>query len=167
MRDLLLVLATALLLRACESVDSPAASSVAPPVTAPQSNGAGVAAGEWRRKDMDGAPLLLFQGGGERPLAALRCDLESGELLVERMTVAPSGGIGTLTVTADNRTRTLPVMWDGATLPIASAALALDDRLVDGLARGSGRMEIGLGDEKLLALPADRRVAALVEECRG
>ena len=86
--------------------------------------------------------------------------------MIERMTVKPSGSIETMTIRADNRTRTLPVLWDGATLPIAIAELELDDRMVDSLAGRSGSIEIELGSEPLLSLPSDRQLGELIEECR-
>jgi hypothetical protein len=169
MRDLLIVLGAALLLRACEGQGgdhaAPVAIAAAPPAglqTPVPSPGAGA----WRRSDQGGTPLLLFEAPGARPVAGLRCDRPRGRLTVERMTVKPSGGIETMTIRADNRSRTLPVLWDGATLPIAIAELELDDRMVDSLARRSGSIEIELGSEPLLSLPADRQLGELIEECR-
>lgn len=172
MRDLLIVLAAALLLRACErrAFDGLAASAPAPearPSLPLRSAEVPLVLGQWRRADIDGAPLLLFSDGNARPVAGIRCDRQSGSILIERMTVAPSGGIEAMTVKADNRTRTVPVLWDGASLPIAIGAFEFDDRLVDGLTRSSGRIEIELGSEPLLVLPADRKIGALIEECRG
>lgn len=170
MRDLLLVLATALLLRACEGGGGERVAA-APLAVARAERPAAMPApqphGEWRRRDMDGRPVLLFAEGDDRPLAGISCDRAAGKLLVERMTTSPSGGIETMMVTADNRRRTLPVLWDGASLPIAGASLDLDDRMVDSLARGSGRIELALGDEPTLLLPADRSIAELIDECRG
>jgi hypothetical protein len=168
MRDLLIVLAAALLLRTCEgrgADDGAPMATAAPPAPVLRSAAPSRAVGEWRRADRD-APLLLFGESRARPVAGLRCDRQSGSLLVERMTVAPSGGIETMTIRADNRTRTLPVLWDGATLPIAIAELKLRDRMVESLARYSGSIEIELGDEPLLVLPADRQLGELIEECR-
>jgi hypothetical protein len=159
MRDLLLVLGAALVLRA-------AVATGPLPSAGQQTHEPSPAVGTWRRADRDGALLLLFGESRARPLAGLRCDSESGSLLVERMTVAPSGGIETMTIRADNRARTLPVLWDGATLPIAIAELELENRMVDSLARRSGTIQIELGDEPLLVLPADRQLGDLIEECR-
>jgi hypothetical protein len=168
MRDLLLVLAAALLLRSCEpsrGVEAAARIPQTPPAAQLEPASASVAAGEWRRRDVDDRPVLLFGESGAPPLAAISCDRDA--LLVERMTVTPSGGIGSMTVTADNRTRTLPVMSDGAGLPNAGVSLKLGDRMVESLGRGSGRIELDLGDEPRLVLPADRQIGALVDECRG
>jgi hypothetical protein len=163
MRDLLLVLATALLLRAWEAGREGATPlRSAPPQL--QTIGHADPPGEWRRRDMDGRPVLLFGEPEGRPLAAFSC--ERGDLLIERMTVRPSGGIETMKVTADNRIRTLPVLWDGASLPIGIASLHLDDRMVDSLTRSDG-IELELGSEPRLTLPADPRIRALIEECRG
>jgi hypothetical protein len=122
--------------------------------------------GAWRRSEQGDAPLLLFERAGQRPLAAVRCDRPRGRLLIERMTVKPSGGITTMTIRADHRTRTLPVLWDGATLPIAIAELEIDDGMVESLARLSGDIEIELGNEPLLNLPMDRQLGELIDECR-
>jgi hypothetical protein len=169
MRDLLIVLGTALLLRACETQGDGAEASVtaaAPLAARLRSAAEPQPEGRWRRVDGDG-PLLLFEAGGARPLAALRCDKTRSRLLVERMTVRPAGGVGTMTIRADNRVRTLPVLWDGASLPIAIGELELGDRLVDSLARPSGRIELELGSEPLLSLPADRLLGELIDECRA
>ena len=168
MRELLIVLGTALLLRACEGqgsderapVPAAAASSGLQSIVPRQGSGA------WRRSGRDDALLLFFEAAGPRPIAGLRCDRARGVLLIERMTVKPSGGIETMTIRADNRTRTLPVLWDGATLPIAIAELELDDRMVDSLATRTGSIEIELGREPLLILPADRQLGELIEQCR-
>ena len=169
MRDLLIVLGVALLLRACEGQSG--AEEAPRAITAPssarlQSAVPSQSRGAWRRSEQDDAPLLLFEAPGARPIAGVRCDRMRGSLLIERMTVKPSGSIETMTIRADNRTRTLPVLWDGATLPIAIAELELDDRMVDSLARRSGSIEIELGSEPLLSLPPDRQLGELIEECR-
>ncbi len=172
MRDLIAVLATALLLRACESrVDTAPAPPPAQPepiaVAGPRPAEPELAAGRWRRDDREGIPLLLFDGRRERPLAAIRCDRESGRLTLERMTVDPEGGIEVMEVRADNRVRTLPVLWDGATWPIAQASLPIGDRMVDSLARTGGPIELTLGDPPPLVLPADPAIGAMIEECRA
>jgi hypothetical protein len=169
MRDLLIVLGAALLLRACEGQGGDEGAPVA--LAAASSAGLQPAVpsqglGAWRRGEQDDTALLRFESPGGRPVAAVRCDRFRGSLLIERMTVKPSGGIETMTIRADNRTRTLPVLWDGATLPIAIAELELDDRMVDSLARLSGSIEIELGSEPLLSLPANRQLGELIEECR-
>ncbi len=170
MRDLIAVLATALLLRACEGrIDTAPQSLPALPEAAIAGSRAAepkLAAGQWRREDRNGVPLLLFAGPGERPLAAIRCDRAVGRLTLERMTVDPEGGIEVMEVRADNRVRTLPVLWDGATWPIAQASLPIGDRMVDSLARTADRIELILGNSLPLALPADPAIAALIEECR-
>jgi hypothetical protein len=83
------------------------------------------------------------------------------------MTVDPEGGIEVMEVTADNRVRTLPVLWDGATWPIAQASLPIGDRMVDSLARTGGRIDLSLGDEPPLSLPTDPAIGALIDECRS
>jgi hypothetical protein len=168
MRDLLIVLGAALLLRACEGQggDEAPVATAAPPSARLQSALPAKGRGEWRRSEQDNSPLLRFEALGARPIAALRCDRPRARLLIERMTVEPSGSIETMTIRADNRIRTLPVLWDGATLPIAIAELELDDRMVDSLARRRGSIEIELGSEPLLSLPADRQLGELIEECR-
>ena len=122
--------------------------------------------GEWRRREMASGDALLFGVDRDRPLAALRCDQNAEKLLVERMTEAPAVGVETMKITADGRARQLPVVWDGASLPVASAAVDLGDRLIDSLNRPSGRIEILLGREPPLALPMDRQIGVLIEECR-
>ncbi|WP_324749541.1 hypothetical protein SH591_13335 [Sphingomonas sp. LY54] len=122
--------------------------------------------GKWRRREMASGDTLLFGVDRDRPVAAIRCDQHAEKLLIERMTEAPAAGIETMKVTADGRTRRLPVVWDGASLPIASAAVDLGDRLIDSLNRPSGRIEILLGREPPLALPMDRQIGVLIEECR-
>ena len=122
--------------------------------------------GEWRRVTMDGAAVLLFGEGRERPLAALRCDQQLESLLIERMTESPEAGVDTMKLIVDGKTRRLPVTWDGASLPIAVAMVKLEDQLTDGLSRVSGTFELDLKGEPKLRLPADRRIGTLIEECR-
>ena len=122
--------------------------------------------GEWRHREMDGGDALLFGADRDRPVAAIRCDQHAEKLLIERMSEEPAAGIETMKVTADGRTRRLPVVWDGASLPVASAAVDLGDRLIDSLNRPSGRIEIALGREAPLALPMDRKIGVLIEQCR-
>ncbi len=124
--------------------------------------------GEWRRADMDGngGAALLFGKRGERPLAALRCDAALELLLIERMTVKPAAGADMMKVSAGGKTERLPVMWDGASLPIAGASVRLEDPLTDRLSGLSGTIELELKGEPKLSLPPDRRIGTLIEECR-
>jgi hypothetical protein len=122
--------------------------------------------GEWRRSNMDGTLALLFGEGRSRPLAALRCDHQLESLLIERMTESPEAGVDTMKVRVDGKIRRLPVTWDGASLPIASAMVKLEDQLTDSLSRVSGTFELELKGEPKLLLPADRRIGTLIEECR-
>ena len=122
--------------------------------------------GEWSRATRDGGFALLFGERRDRPLAALRCDHQLESLLIERMTVAPEAGVDTMKLTVDGKTRRLPVTWDGASLPIASAMVKLEDQLTDSLSRVSGIFELELRGEPKLLLPADRRIGTLIEECR-
>ena len=123
-------------------------------------------AGEWRRSNRDGTQALLFGEARGRPLAALRCDHQLESLLIERMTESPAAGVDTMKVRIDGKTRRLPVTWDGASLPIASAMVKLEDQLTDSLSRVSGTFELELKGEPKLLLPADRRIGTLIEECR-
>jgi hypothetical protein len=124
--------------------------------------------GEWRRADRDGngASALLFGERGERPLAALRCDAALETLLIERMTVKPAAGADMMKVSAGGETEQLPIMWDGASLPIAGASVRLEDPLTDRLSGLSGTIELELKGEPKLSLPPDRRIGTLIEECR-
>ncbi len=122
--------------------------------------------GQWRRVEMNGGAALLFAEGRERPLAGLRCDAQLESLLIERMTVEPQSGVDTMKVTAGGETERLPIIWDGASLPIATATLRLEDPLTDRLSGLSGTIEIELKGEEKLMLPPDRRIGTLIEECR-
>ena len=123
-------------------------------------------AGAWRRTSMNGAPVLQFGERGERPLAALRCDVQLESLLIERMTVEPESGVDTMKVTTGGETERLPIMWDGASLPIAGATVRLEDPLMDRLSGLRDPIELELKGEPKLSLPPDRRIGTLIEECR-
>ncbi len=122
--------------------------------------------GEWRRANLDGGAALLFGEGRERPLAGLRCDAQLETLLIERMTEKPLAGVDTMKVTAGGETERLPIIWDGASLPIASATVRLEDPLMDRLSGLGGTIEIELKGEEKLSLPPDRLIGTLIEECR-
>ena len=122
--------------------------------------------GEWRRVELDGGSVLLFGPSRNRPLAALRCDAQLESLLVERMTVKPQSGADVMKITAGGETERLPVMWDGASLPIAGATVRLEDPLTDRLSRLGAPIELELKGEPKLSLPPDRRIGTLIEECR-
>lgn len=124
------------------------------------------AGAEWRRIDRDGGSALVFGHRKDRPLAALRCDVQLESLLIERMTVKPVSGVDTMSVRAGEETERLPIIWDGASLPVATATVRLEDRLADGLSRLGGTIEIELKGEPDLSLPPDRRIGTLIEECR-
>ena len=132
-----------------------------------RTGGPALSQGVWRAADADDGDALLFPGHEERPLAAVRCDRASGRISVERMTLSPGPGTDAMKVEADGRRRTLPILWDGASLPIAVASLKLDDPMVDALARPSGRIDITLEGEPPLALPGDRALVDLVARCRS
>jgi hypothetical protein len=133
---------------------------------APPSRDKAATAGEWRRVSLDGAGVLQFGERGERPLAALRCDAQLESLLIERMTVEPEPGVDTMKVSAGGKTERLPIMWDGASLPIAAASVRLEDPLTDRLTRLSDPILLELKGEPKLSLPPDRRIGTLIEECR-
>jgi hypothetical protein len=135
------------------------------PVT-PVSGEIAIATGEWRRGDGDGVAALLFTPRKGRPLAALRCDAQLESLLIERMTDAPLAGVDTIKVQAGGESERLPIMWNGASLPVAVATVRLEDPLTDRLARLGQPIEVQLKGEPTLTLPADRRIGTLIEECR-
>jgi hypothetical protein len=122
--------------------------------------------GEWRRASLDGAAALLFGDGGERPLAALRCDQPLESLLIERITAKPAAGVDSIKLRIDGRSHRLPIVWDGASPPVASATVKLEDPLTDSISRVSGAFELEMKGERKLVLPADRRIGTLIEECR-
>ena len=124
------------------------------------------AAGEWRRVNEEGVRILQFGPRGGRPLAALRCDAELESLLIERMTAAPEAGVDTMKIKAGGETDRLPIMWDGASLPVAGASIRLEDQLTDRLSRLSEPIVIEIQGEPTLSLPPDRRIGTLIEECR-
>jgi hypothetical protein len=163
----LILLAAAAALSACgaagDEAGEGAAEAKAVPGQAKQDSSAGA---EWRRIDMDGGSALVFGHRRERPLAALRCDVQLESLLIERMTVTPKPGVDMMKVSAGGEKQRLPVMWDGASLPIAGATVRLEDRLADGLSRLGGTIEIELKGEPKLSMPPDRRIGTLIEECR-
>ena len=166
MRKLILAAAAATLC-GCGAAGEEAGEGAAQAKAAPAATKAPASTeGEWRRVNMDGGAALLFGPRGERPLAALRCDAQLESLLIERMTVEPAPGVDMMTVTAGGETQRLPIMWDGASLPIAGASVRLEDRLTDSLTRLSGTIELELKGEPKLSLPPDRRIGTLVEECR-
>ena len=82
------------------------------------------------------------------------------------MTVKPGAGVDTMKVHAGEETERLPIIWDGASLPVATATVRLEDRLADGLTRLGGTIDIELRGEPKLSLPPDRRIGTLIEECR-
>jgi hypothetical protein len=162
-----LILAAAATLCGCGAAGEEAGESATQAKAAPAATKAAAATeGEWRRVSMDGGAALLFGARGERPLAALRCDAQLESLLIERMTVEPKPGVDMMKVSADGQTERLPIMWDGASLPVAAASVRLEDRLTDSLTRLSGMIELELKGEPKLSLPPDRRIGTLVEECR-
>lgn len=166
MRQIIL-LAAAALLSACGSGGEQAAGGAAQ-AKAPAAGAREVLAAraEWRRADADGGAALLFGERGERPLAALRCDAAVESLLIERMTAQPEAGVDMMKVSAGGESERLPIMWDGASLPIAGASLRLEDPLADRLSGLSGTIDIELKGEPKLSLPPDRRIGTLIEECR-
>ena len=165
MRNLIL-LAAAAALSACGAAGEEA-EGAAEAKAAPGEVAADPAAGaEWRRISADGGSALVFGHGGDRPLAALRCDVQLESLLIERMTVKPASGVDTMSVRAGEERERLPIIWDGAGLPVATATVRLEDRLADGLTRLGGTIEIELKGEPKLSLPPDRRIGTLIEECR-
>lgn len=165
----LILLAAAAALGACgngseESPQGTARAGSTPPA-AKADDGEG---GRWRRADTDaiGGSALLFGRRGERPLAALRCDAALETLLIERMTEKPVAGADVMKVSAGGEAEQLPVMWDGASLPVAGASVRLEDPLTDRLSGLSGTIELELKGEPRLSLPPDRRIGTLIEECR-
>jgi hypothetical protein len=164
----ILLLAGVMALAGCGDQSRPVgeARAAEPPPAKLKASEPPLSEGEWRRREMASGDALLFGVDRDRPVAAIRCDQQAEKLLIERMTEAPAVRIETMKVTADGRTRRLPVVWDGASLPVASAAVDLGDRLIDSLNRPSGRIEILLGREPPLALPMDRQIGVLIEECR-
>ena len=166
MRNLIL-LAAAAALSACGAAGDEAGEGAAEARAAPGEVAADAAAGaEWRRISVDGGSALVFGHGRDRPLAALRCDVQLESLLIERMTVKPASGVDTMSVRAGDERERLPIIWDGASLPVATATVRLEDRLADGLTRLGGTIEIELKGEPKLSLPPDRRIGTLIEECR-
>lgn len=165
---ILLAAAAAALLGACGSGGEQAAGAAAqakvPASAASKEDPAAKA--RWRRADADGGAALLFGEQGERPLAAIRCDAAVESLLIERMTAEPESGVDMMKVSAGGESERLPIMWDGASLPIAGASLRLEDPLTDRLSGLSGTIEIELKGEPKLSLPPDRRIGTLIEECR-
>jgi hypothetical protein len=163
----LILLAAAAALAGCGGAGEEAGEGAAEAQAAPAAtNAAATTDGEWSRVDMNGGSALLFGARGKRPLAALRCDAQLESLLIERMTVEPEPGVDMMKVSAGGETQRLPIMWDGASLPIAGASVRLEDRLTDSLTRLSGTIELELKGEPKLSLPPDRRIGTLVEECR-
>lgn len=166
MRKLILMAAAATLCGCGAAGEEAGEGTAQAKAAAPAAKTASATPGEWRRVSMDGGAALLFGRRGERPLAALRCDSQLESLLIERMTVEPAPGVDTMKVSADGETQRLPVMWDGASLPVAAASVRLEDRLTDSLTRLGGAIELDLKGEPKLSLPPDRRIGTLVEECR-
>ena len=163
----LILLAAAAALAGCGGAGEEAGEGAAEAQAVPAATKAtATTEGEWSRVDMNGGAALLFGVRGERPLAALRCDAQLESLLIERMTVEPEPGVDMMKVSAGGETQRLPVMWDGASLPVAGASVRLEDRLTDSLTRLSGTIELELKGEPKLSLPPDRRIGTLVEECR-
>lgn len=167
MRKLILAVAAAAGLWGCGAAEEKgrqgSAQAQAP---SPPAAGEPKTAGEWRRISLGGAGVLQFGERGQRPLAALRCDAQLESLLIERMTVEPEPGVDMMKVSAGGETERLPIMWDGASLPIAGASVRLEDPLTDRLTRLGDPIVIELKGEPKLSLPPDRRIGTLVEECR-
>ena len=151
MRDLILVLVAALLLRAfAQQIGDEDASAPAPGAAAREADAAAGATPDreqWRREDRQGAPSLSFRSADLTPIAGIACENGSDRLRIERVATAHSGGIGTMTLSADNRIRSLAASWTHSEAPVATAYLKLHDRMVDSLARGSGRIELALSGE--------------------
>ncbi len=162
-----LILAAAVLLPACgASGDDPREGAGQAQAAEPTAIDGPAQAGEWRRIEMDGGAALVFGSRRERPLAGLRCAAQLESLLIERMTEKPQGGVDTMKISAGGETERLPIIWDGASLPIASATVRLEDPLMDRLSGLSGKIEVELKGEEKLVLPPDRRIGTLIEECR-
>ena len=125
-----------------------------------------VPVGQWRSATPEGNAALLFGAGRGRPLAALRCDAALESLSIERMTAEPRPGVDVMKVKAGGEAERLPIIWDGASLPVAVATVRLEDRLTDRLSRLSDPIELELKGEAKLSLPPDRRIGTLIEECR-
>jgi len=132
---------------------------------APEPQAEPPAAGQWRRSLLGGSGVLAFGPSRGRPLAALRCDAQLESMLIERMTDQPGAG-DTMKVKAGGETERLPVMWNGASLPVATATLRLEDPLTDRLAGLGQPIELELKGAAKLSLPPDRRIGTLIEECR-
>jgi hypothetical protein len=165
----LILMAAAAAIGACGSGAEETGKGAAQAEAAPAAGKAdGEREGEWRRADRDlsGGSALLFGKRGERPLAALRCDAALESLLIERMTVKPEAGVDMMEVKAGGESERLPIMWDGASLPIAGASVRLEDPLTDRLSGLGDPIELELKGEPKLLLPPDRRIGTLIEECR-
>ena len=167
MRKSILATAASALIFGCGApVEEGSQGSAQAQVAAPPARAEQAPAGEWRRVSLNGAGVLQYGARGERPLAALRCDAQLESLLIERMTVEPEPGVDTMKVIAGGKTERLPIMWDGASLPIAGASVRLEDPLADRLTRLGDPIVLELKGEPKLSLPPDRRIGTLVEECR-
>jgi hypothetical protein len=166
MRKLILLAAAAALVGCGADREEPGEGAAQAEVPAAAGKEEVATAGEWRRVNQGGGAALLFGARGERPLAALRCDAQLESLLIERMTVEPEPGVDTMKVTAGGESERLPIMWDGASLPVAGASVRLEDSLTDRLSRLGDPIELELKGEPKLSLPPDRRIGTLIEECR-
>ncbi len=168
----------ALLLAACATPPRPAPPAIpAPsqarlPVAAPQApslgwEAASLTPGSWAYRADAAAPAALFGLPASPAIMVIRCVRAQRQILVQRVTRAPPGTMGTVQISTSSRAASLRASVPFTGPVYMTAEVPASDTLLDAIAFSRGKWGLMQPGEQDLILPRAAEVARVIEECRG